>query len=123
MECILKGEDALSAIFTLIIFNIICTIIIFNYVESDNLKPTKITLIFLISTFIVWISFIGGIFTYIPRQFGNLLWHVCWIYLILVGLAAIIFEVKNSRLYVVIALLITSINFIFFSFSISIGNM
>ena len=113
----------MSTVFTLIILNIISMIIIFIYVENDSLKPTKLTLIFLISTFIVWISFIGKIFTNVPTEFVDLLWNVCWIYLILAGLAAIIFELKNSRLYVIVALLLTSINFIFFSFSISIGNM
>ena len=107
-------------IFILIIFNIICMIFVFIYVQNDKLKPTKVTLIFLISTLIVWIFFIGGIFTYVPTQLGNLLWNVCWIYLILVGITAIFFEVKNSRIYVIIALLLTSTNFIFFSFSISI---
>lgn len=113
----------MSTIFTLIIFIIICMIFVFIYVQNDKLKPTKITLIFLISTLIVWISFIGGIFTYVPTQLGNLLWNVCWISLILVGIVAIFFEVKNSRLYVVITLLLTSINFFFYSLSISIGNM
>ncbi|MEK5185346.1 hypothetical protein [Solibacillus sp. FSL W7-1324] len=113
----------MSTVFTLIILNIISMIIIFIYVENDSLKPTKLTFIFLISMLIVWISFIGGIFTLVPTEFVDLLWNACWIYLIFAGLAAIIFEVKNSRLYVIVALLLTSINFIFFSFSIPIGNM
>lgn len=113
----------MSTIFTLIILNIICMIFVFIYVENDNLKPTKITFVFLISTFILWISFIGGILTYVPTLLGDLLWNVCWIYSILVGIAAIFFEVENSRLYVIMAILLTSINFIFFSLSISIGNM
>ena len=113
----------MSTVFTLIILNIISMIIIFIYVVNDNLKPTKLTIIFLISMLIVWISFIGGIFTYVPTEFVDLLWNACWICLILAGLAAIIFEIKNSRLYVIVALMLYSINFIFFSFSTSIGNM
>lgn len=98
-------------------------ILVFIFVENDHLKPTKILVIFLISIFIMWISFIDGIFTIVPAQFGNLLWNGCWIYLILLGIAALIIEIKNSRLYVSITLLLTSINFVFFSFSLSIGNM
>lgn len=113
----------MSVIFSLIIFNITCSILLFFYTKDDNLKPTKITFIFLCSTFIVWSSFIFGIFPYFTIELEAILWDVSWIYLILIGITALFFEVKNSRIYVIFVLLVNSINVVFFGFSNFIGNM
>lgn len=113
----------MTLIFSWLIVTIVLFIIPIFFENSETFKPTKITYIFFISTIILWIGFVFGIYSYFPTNLANLIWDYCWIILIGIGIFAYIYEIKNSWLYITLVLFINSVNFIFFSLSIFIGNI